>query len=175
MNQVVSWIANLKAPGVLCVGQPLFQGPTGISGNIADWNLPDFAQYATLVRALLDAPQSVIVLTGDVHFGRVASATTPSGHEIIEIIASPTSLVTGGGTPQWHAPPALFPAEAVPGCAQVPITPLTTWQRAKNHFLTIEFWQNGGRLCLRVRTWETSPDATTPHDPVYEHIVQRSA
>ena len=127
------------------------------------------------MRALLDAPQSVIVLTGDVHFGRVASATTPSGHEIIEIIASPTSLVTAGGTPQWHAPPALFPAEAVPGCAQVPITPLTTWERAKNHFLTIEFWQNGGRLCLRVRTWETSPDATTPHDPVYEHIVQRSA
>ncbi|HKW01662.1 MAG TPA: hypothetical protein VJN96_17675 [Vicinamibacterales bacterium] len=175
MDQVVSWIANLKSPGVLCVGQPLFQAPTGISGNIADWNLPDFAQYATLVRALLNAPQSIVVLTGDVHFGRVASATTQSGHEIIEIISSPTSLVTAGGTPEWHAPPALFPAEAVPGCAQVPITPLASWQRAKNHFLTIEFWQNGGRLCLRVRTWETSPDATTPHDPVYEHIVQRSA
>jgi hypothetical protein len=174
MDRIQAWISNLQAPGVLCVGQPLFQGATGWTGNVADWNLPDFQQYATLVRALLDAPQSIIVLTGDVHFGRVATATTPAGHEIVEIIASPTSLVTGGGTPQWHAPPALFPAEAIPGCAQVPITALTSWQRARNHFLTIEFWQNGGRLNLRVRTWETSPDAGTPRDPVFEHIVQRS-
>lgn len=174
MDRIVSWIGGLKAPGVLCVGQPIFEKTTGWTGNLADWNLPDFDQYGTLCRALMGAPQSIIILTGDVHFGRVASATTPAGHEIIEIIASPMSLVTGGGKPEWHAPPDLFPSEAIPGCTQVPITTLGTWQRACNHFLTIEFWQNGGRLCLRVRTWESNPDGGTPHDPVFEHIVQRS-
>ncbi len=174
MDRIVAWIGQLTAPGVLVVGQPLFEGTTGITGNIADWNLPDFDQYAVLCRALLDSPQSVILLTGDVHFGRVASAPLGGGRELVEIIASPMSLVTGGGKPSWHAPPALFPSEAIPGCVQVPITPLATWQRAGNHFLTIEFWQNGGQLNLRVRTWETAPDAGTPHGPVFEHALQRS-
>jgi hypothetical protein len=174
MNRIASWIAGLTSPGILVVGQPLFEGVTGWSGNVADWNLPDFEQYATLCRAILDTPQSILILTGDVHFGRVASATTHRGCELIEIISSPMSLVTGGGTPAWHPPPALFPAEAIPGCAQIPIAPITTWQRAKNHFLTIELWQNGGRLNVRVRTWETNPDAGTPTAPVYEHTVQRS-
>jgi hypothetical protein len=175
MNRILAWINGLTSPGMLCVGQPLFEKTTGWSGHVADWNLPDFEQYGVLVRAMLDAPQSIIVLTGDVHFGRVATAPTPRGNEIIEIVSSPMSLVTAGGPAEWHAPPPLFPSDAIPGCAQVAVTPLATWQRAKNHFVTIEFWQNGGRLNLRVRTWETSPDATTPRDPVFEHIVQRSA
>ncbi|HUL73172.1 MAG TPA: hypothetical protein VLT86_08720 [Vicinamibacterales bacterium] len=174
MARIVSWIGGLTAPGVLVVGQPLFENVTGWSGNVADWNLPDFEQYAALCRALLDAPQSILILTGDVHFGRVATATTHRGCELIEIISSPMSLVTGGGTPAWHAPPALFPAQAIPGSAQIAVTPVTTWQRAKNHFLTIELWQNGGRLNVRVRTWETNPDAGTPTAPVFEHLVQRS-
>lgn len=174
MAKVVSWIQGLQAPGILVVGQPLFAPKAGWAGCVKDWNLPDFEQYATLCRALLDAPQSILLLTGDVHYGRVSTALTHRGVELIEVIASPMSLVTGGGTPKWEAPPGLFPAEAIPGTAQIPITSLATWTRARNHFLTLELWQNGGRLCFRVRTWETRPDGTTPSHPVLEHTLQRS-
>lgn len=175
MATIVSWIRDLRAPGILVVGQPLFAPKTGWSGHVKDWNLPDFEQYAVICRALLDAPQPLLILTGDVHYGRVSTATTHRGVELIEVIASPMSLVTGGGTPKWEAPPALFPAEAIPGAAQIPVTPLATWTRARNHFVTIELWQNGGRLCFRVRSWETQPNAATPVGPVFEHTLQRSA
>lgn len=174
MDQLVGWIRALKAPSVLVVGQPLFEKTTGWSGHVADWNLPDFEQYAVLCRALLSSPQPLIILTGDVHFGRVARAITPDGLELIEVIASPLSLVTGGGEPAWHEPPPLFPAEALPGVSQIPIVPLTSWRRARNHFVTIELWANGGRLCFRVRTWETRPEPNAPPGPVvYEHALQR--
>jgi hypothetical protein len=174
MSQLISWIRVLKAPAILNVGQPLFEKKTGLFGNVADWNLPDFEQYGVLCKALLESPQPILILTGDVHFGRVASAVTRQGIELIEVIASPLSLVTGGGRPSWGAPPPLFPPEAIPGMSQISITPLATWDRAKNHFLTIELWQDGGRLGFRVRTWETKPDSGTPTGPVFEHSLQRS-
>jgi hypothetical protein len=173
MDRVVAWIQGLTSPGLLSIGQPLFAPTTGITGNIADWNLPDFQQYEVLVRALLDAPQSVIILTGDVHFGRVARTVNARGAEIVEIIASPMSLVTAGGERTWHQPPGQFPFAAIPGVASRPIDTITTWQRAGDHFVTIEMWQVGGRLSLRVRTHEMQPNQSTPTTPVYEHAFQR--
>jgi hypothetical protein len=167
------WCAGLRAPGLLLVGQPLFAQKAGWTGRIADWNLPDFDQYGAICRALLLAPQPIIVVTGDVHYGRVAQARTPEGHEIVEIIGSPMSLVTGAGKRTWHVAPALFPDEAIPGVVQARITTLSTWQRAADHFLTIELWQEGARLAVRVRTWETSPDPDAPSEPVFEHFLQR--
>jgi hypothetical protein len=174
MAKVAAWIQGLKAPGVFVIGQPLFDKKSGWSGHIKDWNLPDFDQYGELCRALLDSPQPILMLTGDVHYGRVSTAVTHRGVELIELIASPMSLVTGGGTPKWEPPPALFPSEPIPGAAQIAITPLATWGRARNHFVTVELWQNGGRLCFRVRSWETQPDTGTPPGPVFEHALQRS-
>ena len=173
MQKVESWIAGLTFPGILVVGQPVFEKRTGITGNIADWNLPDFEQYGALCRALLNAPQSVVILTGDVHYGRAARAVTHNGAEIVEIIASPTSLVTGGGKRQWHDPPDEFPSDAIPGAASLPIETVKTWQRAADHFLVIELWQEGARLRLRANTRETSPDPQSPTTPVYDHSFQR--
>jgi hypothetical protein len=167
------WCAGLRFPGLLLVGAPMFSKKAGWSGRVADWNLPDFAQYADICRALLAAPQSIVMLTGDVHYGRVAQARLTSGHELLEIIASPMSLVTGGGAREWKGPPAMFPDEAIAGLVQAPVTALATWQRAVDHFLTLELWQRGGRLELRVRTWETAPDSETPTAPVFEYALQR--
>jgi hypothetical protein len=173
MQALTAWAAGLSSPGVLVIGQPVFAKKAGWRGHIADWNLPDFDQYRELCAALLGAPQSIVLLTGDVHYGRVATARTTSGHELIEIIASPMSLVTAGGSREWKPAPALFPHEALPGLVQANITSESTWQRAADHFLTLELWQEGGRLEIKVRTWETAPDADTPSSPVFEYALQR--
>jgi hypothetical protein len=173
MQALRDWCARLTWPGVLVVGQPVFASKAGWRGNIADWNLPDFDQYAELCEAVLGAPQSIVILTGDVHYGRVAQARTTAGHEVLEIIASPMSLVTAGGAREWKSTPAMFPDEPIPGIVRAPIQPLATWQRAADHFLTLELWQAGDRLVLRVRTWETTPDALTPTAPVFEYSIQR--
>jgi hypothetical protein len=175
MQTIESWIAGLTFPGILVIGQPIFQKKAGFAGNIADWNLPDFDQFATLCRALLAAPQPVIVLTGDVHYGRVARVVTHRQVEIVEIISSPMSLVTGGGERSWHEPPGEFPADAIPGAASLPVETVSSWKRAADHFLVLELWQEGGRLRVRANTREMNPDAGTPTAPVYDHAFQRMA
>jgi hypothetical protein len=173
LQQIVSWIEGLTFPGLLVVGQPIFAPKAGIAGNIADWNLPDFDQYAPLCRALLAAPQPVIILTGDVHYGRVARVITHAGVEIAEIISSPMSLVTGGGARTFHDPPGEFPADAIPGVANRPIECVSTWKRAADHFLLLELWREGNRLRVRAQTRETVPDDQTPSHPVYDHSFQK--
>jgi len=173
MQQLEAWCAGLTFPGLLLVGQPIFAKSSGWRGRIADWNLPDFEQYRQLCKVLLDAPQPIVILTGDVHYGRVSQVHTAAGHELLEIIASPMSLVTAGGAREWKAPPPTFPDEAMPGIVQRPIEALASWQRAADHFLTLEVWQEGGRLGLRARTWETAPGAGTPGAPVFAHFLQR--
>jgi hypothetical protein len=173
MQALKNWCGTLAWPGVLVLGQPAFAAKAGWRGHIADWNLPDFDQYAELCEAVLGAPQAVIMVTGDVHYGRVAQVLTSAGHEVLEVIASPMSLVTAGGAREWKSTPAMFPDEAIPGLVRHPIQPLATWQRAADHFLTLEFWQAGDRLEMRIRTWETTPDAGTPAAPVFEYAIQR--
>ncbi|HET9370617.1 MAG TPA: hypothetical protein VFO19_10235 [Vicinamibacterales bacterium] len=173
MQALATWAAGLTSPGVLVVGQPVFAREAGWSGRVADWNLPDFEQYATLCRILLTAPQSIVMLTGDVHYGRVAQLSTIDGHELLEIIASPMSLVAAGGNREWKSSPALFPDAPIPGVVQTPIRSLATWQRAEDHFVTLELWQEGQRLQMRVRTWETSPNSSTPSTPVFEYGLLR--
>jgi hypothetical protein len=114
-----------------------------------------------------------VLLTGDVHYGRVAQIATIEGHELIEIIASPMSLVAGGGNREWKTSPSLFPDVPIPGVVQTPIRSLATWQRAADHFLTLELWQEGARLQMRVRTWETAPNSGTPSGPVFEYGLLR--
>jgi hypothetical protein len=173
LQELIGWIVNLRSPALLVVGQPIFAQSAGWRGRIADWNLPDFEQYGALARAIVQAPQPVVILTGDVHYGRIARAVTPRGVEILEVISSPMSLVTGGGGRAWHEPPRLFPAEAIPALPQLAIETVAAWKRASDHFLTLELWNQGNKLRLRIRSWETRPDPEAPAIPVYDHFVQR--
>jgi hypothetical protein len=174
MQRLVAWVRGLTFPGILVLGQPIFAKKAGIQGNIADWNLPDFTQYEELCRVLLQAPQPIVMLTGDVHYGRVARIVTSAQRDLFEIIASPMSLVTGGGERRWTAPPNTFPAEPIPGAVSRPIEVMADWKRAQDHFLTLELWQQGSGLRMRVRSWETDPDGTSPSSPVFEHTLPRA-
>ncbi len=123
------WIENLKMPGVLVLGQPLFQPAlsyatkwdlatwAGLSSPIGDivtdHNLGAFDQYAALSAALTGSLHDILVLSGDVHFGRIGRVTIHrrDGDDpvrIWEVISSPLSLLGGAGAmPTYH--PAWFP------------------------------------------------------------------
>src|SRR5262249_21926032 len=139
------------------------------------WNFPDFAQYADICRVLLSSRQPIIVLTGDVHYGRIASATLPSGAELVEIISSPLALVEPAAGGKWLPAPGRFPAAAVPGPSPIPVTTDKTWERFANHFITIELNDSAGGLQVVVRAWETgSQPAAIRSATVAERVLKRN-
>jgi hypothetical protein len=131
---LVEWLARLTCPGVLVLGQPLFSPPEGyvtqLFGKpaiISDLNLPAFRpQFQRLVRVLQYAPHDVLVLAGDVHFGRIARVQPfrldgLDASTLFEVIASPMAQLPGANSafyPDESEGPRNFPAnprDFVPG------------------------------------------------------------
>ena len=118
----LQWIQNLPGPGVLVIGQPLFSEKAGrLFGTFGDWNLPDYSQYGQLARLLAQSPHSIVILTGDVHYGRIAWCTLISGGELIEVISSPMSLVDKKAEGSWEEAPNLFPPLVLPGVVRAQV------------------------------------------------------
>lgn len=132
--------------------------------------MANYEQYKLIARTLSAAPHSILFLTGDVHFGRIASCTLPSSAEIIEIISSPLALVDASAGGSWEEPPDFFPSEAIPGVPKSEIKTEKTLQLTDNHFLTLEFYQRGARVHVAVKAWPIPLDASAPKSKVvYEH------
>lgn len=168
LEEVRSWVDALRGPGALIVGQPLLQSPTGrIKGTFGDWNLPDYKQYSAFADIIGSSKQAILLLTGDVHFGRVARSTMRYGAELIEIISSPMSLVDRAAEGEWTDAPQTFPAarpdSATPAMlARSAVTTEHGFAPTQGHFLTLEFTRRGDGANLRVRYWptfETTPPA----------------
>ncbi len=100
-----SWQWNLQGPGVLVLGQPLFQK----DGNFLDHSLSNFPQdYARLWRILERSlagtnqegrPHDILILSGDIHTGRYAEAHGPFPDApcgVPEFIASPAAMINPG-------------------------------------------------------------------------------
>jgi hypothetical protein len=149
------WAAALTAPGCLVLGQLVFANPGGWLARMADLGLPDFAQYRELVDALARASHSIVLLSGDVHFGRVSVCTLEPGRELMEVVASPLSLVARFPSNEWKRAARLYPPEAIPGRVQRPITTEEGYRLNRNHFATVEFSRGGGFVRVRVRAWPT--------------------
>jgi hypothetical protein len=147
-----AWIDGLQAPGVLVIGQPVFAEPGTFKERLGDLGLPDYEQYADLVEVLFRARHSVVVLTGDVHFGRVSRCSLPSGGELIEVISSPLALVDKGAGEKWHPAPDRFPAADL-GVTPVPIETHGQPQEWRDHFITLELEKVGGEVSLQVHFW----------------------
>ncbi len=164
LEAVSKWAGSLSRPGCLVLGQLLFSGKAGWKGRFTDYGLPDYPQYADLLKALDRAGHSVIVLTGDVHFGRVAVCEVTPDREIVEVVASPLSLVAPIPKNDWHRAPDLYPAEAIPGRVQRPIRTDGGYALNSNHFATVEFNRGAanGWTRMRVRAWPTSLNGTLP-------------
>jgi hypothetical protein len=108
-----TWQQGLKGPGVLALGQPLFQK----DGDFRDHSLSNFTQdYARLWRVIERSlagknfqyrPHDILVLSGDIHTGRYAEAHGPfpdAPHGVPEFIASPAAMINPGNT-KPEAPP----------------------------------------------------------------------
>src|SRR3990172_2006624 len=165
--QLKQWILGLQGPGVLVLGQPIFHEPASQSNaKLGDRALSNYKpQYTELVRTLFQAQHSILVLTGDVHYGHVASCelrSSPIPVKLIEVIASPSSLVSTITTGRPEDAPARFPPEPIPGLVHSDIRTLykTPTRRvllfkevSKDHFATLHFTERAGRVRMRVRYW----------------------
>ena len=100
-----AWQHDLQGPGVLVLGQPLFQK----DGDFRDHSLSNFSEdYARLWRVLERSlagensqgrPHDILVLSGDIHTGRYAEAHGPfpdSPYGVPEFIASPACMIIPG-------------------------------------------------------------------------------
>jgi len=99
------WAKGLQGPGILVLGQPLFQK----DGNWKDHSLSNFAEdygrlWSIIERSLRgendhEKPHDILVLSGDIHTGRFAvgrrgNFEAPEG--VPELIASPASMIRPG-------------------------------------------------------------------------------
>jgi hypothetical protein len=172
LEAVRQWVGALEGPGVLVVGQPILQGKTSfLGGTFGDWNLPDYEQYSRLAAIIGSSAHSLVVLTGDVHFGRVAHTSLRSGAELIEIISSPMSLVDEAAKGKWEKAPTIFPAIPPLGSSfsllarsGVDTVPKSDFAPTDGHFLTVEFTRLGPGAHLRLRFWPVFSNAVPPSD-----------
>lgn len=154
-NLLINWIDNLQTPGVLVIGQPLFQNPSGfVMKNVGDRAMSNYRQYKILVKSLFSLNHSLVVLSGDVHFGRIASSILNFRSipvELVEIVSSPTSLVSDIVGGKADDAPRTFPPKPISGVAGVKCK--THYKTSRNNFATIHLNELNGQVRLQVRYW----------------------
>ena len=91
-DSLLAWARGRTSPAILVLSQPLI-----ITRSRAERNLLSFgSQYAELLDALATSRHDIVVLSGDVHFGRIASVEIGNARtRLIEIVSSPLSNLTG--------------------------------------------------------------------------------
>jgi hypothetical protein len=154
LAMALEWLRSLEGPGVLVVGQPLFhKAANWLNRRFLDRALANYSQYKDLVRAIFDAKHSVLVLTGDVHFGRVARCdySLPGKPAVFEVIASPASLVNRNVGGKAEDAPHKFPADPIPGIEQAAAT--TLYKTGEEHFATLHLTEASGRVRVEPRYW----------------------
>ena len=129
------WAGSLSGPGVLVLGQPMFQE----DGDWKDHSLSNFPDDYGRLAAVIEetqagksgTPHHILMISGDIHTGRYSRATIadvqPGGTEerdfsvVHEFVASPSSLVGPyypGRKPSLSLPPAKLPVKSYNGRAR---------------------------------------------------------
>jgi len=167
LRTVRRWIEGLRGPGVLVVGQPVLTGETSARKSLGtelnrtlwsalDRNLADYAQYEELVRFIKASAHSIVVLSGDVHFGRIACIRPTPGSpdtKFVEVIASPMQLVLVKSK-LLHRATKLFGSYKEPPTHHFAITESQQVAPKQNHFVTVEFTSAEGRkVDMAVWSW----------------------
>ncbi|HKA18616.1 MAG TPA: hypothetical protein VKN18_09870 [Blastocatellia bacterium] len=183
LDDWVSQVIERQQFGVFISGQSLLSPAAGeLSGGIGDFELANYGDYNQIMASLqrlADAGRPVLLLTGDVHWGRVVTSIDIHTGRIAfsEVISSPASLVTTighdqarrvgaffgglfGSTNPWprHSEPAnppTFLASDVFG-GRFPCSKIHG--QKGNHVVLLMFRQNGGGLELRIKYWPISLD-----------------
>lgn len=161
LDALAAWVQRLRGLGVLVIGQPILSAKAGWFGNLTDWNLPDYSQYGDLIRALSRTEHSILILTGDVHYGRVARVQLRPDVELVEVISSPTSLVNKLVGGKWNAAPDRYPAFNIAGVSRQAVATDTNFTLADNHFLTLAFSSLGQRTRVLIKAWPVVSDGSS--------------
>jgi hypothetical protein len=187
---LTDWLAKATGPTVLAMQQLMFRkqldhGPLGIG---AGHQLSSFeGQYAALANAIIHAPHDVVLLTGDVHFGRVAQVEVERegqrNHKIIEIVSSPFSNFVEFDNKVSRAAPDKHPDFFPPG-DNPPVKFKVNYQEAistraegasREHFVTAHFSTDpDGSVLMNVRAWRIRTNADTSGLPVIDYEWQAS-
>jgi hypothetical protein len=172
-SKVVAWAESLTCPGVLVLSQPLIVKP----GSGADKNLANFSgQYSELLKSLAASGHDVVILAGDVHYGRVASVPIGNkGGTLYEIISSPMSNLTGlDGKVAANTAKQVkrFPAVTVDGFPRHDVNYPSNWRissqkvrswffptnhsKTREHFFTLAFKKlDDGSVTVTVQAWRS--------------------
>jgi hypothetical protein len=162
LEEVKDWISSLHGPGVLVLGQPLLRAEAHetLMGRIIsrfDKDLADYGQYTELKDFIRDCRHSIVVLTGDVHFGRVAS-THPDANgvtKLVEVVSSPMCLVTGGTVSGYK------PALGLEGEQMLNENPFGPEHR--DHFATVRFSEEDHDIVnMAVSYWSIHQTGAEP-------------
>ena len=91
-TELLTWAKNLRCPGVLVSSQLLLDSPGEGERNLLNFK----KQYSQLIAALGSSSNDILMLSGDVHFGRIASVKLGAkGATLTEVVASPLSNLRG--------------------------------------------------------------------------------
>lgn len=164
---LLDWAAELKSLGALVIPQPLIAK----KGDDNDSNVPDWPQIDALLKTLQSGKHDIIVLTGDVHYGRVSEVKIgSSNNKLIKVITSPMSNLSeldGIAASGPELPNRTFPFVDVP---EVPknkikylgkITTESQWwdlrfpkRRTTEHFMTVDFYRERRKVMMKIHAWD---------------------
>jgi hypothetical protein len=175
LTKLGRWVKGLTGPGVLVIGQPLLANRSrflGLEGQLVDFGLPDFKQYADLINVLVASEHTIVILTGDVHFGRIANCTLASGIKLIEVISSPMALVDDRVGGRWGEPPKFFPSFDVPLAVgrKTQVEFDDKFKHTENQFVTLEFAAEGATVDMTVKAWPVK-GGRPPFNPLSETSI----
>lgn len=90
IDACVAWLEGLQRPGVLFLSQPFFGSPVSryLGLILSDHNLPFFADYWRIGEAMSRIPHDILIVSGDVHHGRVSELHTDT-RRVMEVTTSP--------------------------------------------------------------------------------------
>ncbi|MGH8458143.1 MAG: hypothetical protein ACRESV_02230, partial [Nevskiales bacterium] len=165
-----AWISQLQGPGVVVIGQPVFAKESGVVGQFTDWSLPDYRQYPELMRVLARARHTLVLLTGDVHHGRLASCHLATGEKLVEVISSPLALVDKNAGLKWEPAPERLAVNGIPAFAGRPIETDRGLQTYADQFTTLEFSAWGASVRMKMRVWPIDK-TNTGVSPLFERDI----
>lgn len=162
LDAVIAWIKKDDAPRVLVLGQPIFAD----AGKSSDFNLQNYGQFDQLITALMQAQGNVLVLSGDVHFTRIAASTATTGAKLAEIVCSPSSLVSTLAGGDWDPSPGRLRTTDGATIGN-PITTNSNPKVTDNVGALLDFYRDGANVCVRVRIWPTKSKGGT-YTPLFD-------
>lgn len=155
LDALLTWIDRLEGPGVISLGQPLLAKKGNWLARLFDRGLADYDyQFNQLKTKISESRHSIVLLTGDVHFGRYSECDLrkPTEDEttvpqFIEIISSPLRVVDG----VWGKGKVNGYEDAYDTFG----TGVESMELARhhNHFVTVEFTQDASGVQMSVWEW----------------------